>query len=65
MTALEQMLGVYEELDDAEKPALFVLCGNFRSRPFLYDGETTKEYQGERVYLTAQTEVQITQPLRH
>ncbi|KAM0786892.1 hypothetical protein ACM66B_002316 [Microbotryomycetes sp. NB124-2] len=45
VTALQEMLAVYEELEDAEKPTLFVLCGNFRSRPFLYDGEATREYQ--------------------
>ncbi|KAK4052790.1 DNA-directed DNA polymerase epsilon, subunit B [Microbotryomycetes sp. JL201] len=45
MTALRQMFEVYEQLEDAEKPTLFVLCGNFRSRPFLYDGEATREYQ--------------------
>ncbi|KAK4057456.1 DNA-directed DNA polymerase epsilon, subunit B [Microbotryomycetes sp. JL221] len=43
--ALQEMLTVYENADDGEKPILFVLCGNFRSRPFLYDGEATKEYQ--------------------
>lgn len=47
MKALEEVLSVYESMEDADKPSLFVLCGNFRSRPFLYDGEATREYQGE------------------
>lgn len=46
MGALEKLLSAYESMDDSDKPSLFVLCGNFRSRPFLYDGEATREYQG-------------------
>lgn len=46
MIALEKLLSAYEDMEDAEKPSLFVLCGNFRSRPFLFDGEATREYQG-------------------
>lgn len=49
MMALEEVLSVYENMEDADKPALFVLCGNFRSSPFLYDGEATREYQGDKI----------------
>ena len=47
MAALGKLLSAYEGMDDSEKPSLFVLCGNFRSRPFLFDGESTRDYQGE------------------
>lgn len=46
LKSLESVLSVYEELDADAQPSLFVLCGNFRSRPFLFDGEATREYQG-------------------
>jgi DNA polymerase epsilon subunit 2 len=46
LTALESVFSAYESMDDHAKPSLFVLCGNFRSRPFLYDGEATREYTG-------------------
>ncbi|KAI5478607.1 DNA polymerase epsilon subunit 2 [Pseudohyphozyma bogoriensis] len=44
MNALREMLETYEGVEDEHKPSLFVLCGNFRSRPFLFDGESTREY---------------------
>lgn len=47
LTALRALLAVYEEVDDNDKPALFVLCGNFRSRPFLFDGNAEREYKGK------------------
>lgn len=43
---------MYEEVDDNEKPALFILCGNFRSRPFLFDGNAEREYKGKRLVET-------------
>jgi DNA polymerase epsilon subunit 2 len=46
LTALESVFSAYESMEDRAKPSLFVLCGNFRSRPFLYDGEATREYTG-------------------
>ncbi|GAA5944043.1 DNA polymerase epsilon noncatalytic subunit [Sporobolomyces koalae] len=44
VTALRNVLGVYDEMDESEIPKLFVLCGNFRSRPWLADGENIREY---------------------
>lgn len=35
------------EMDEVTPPGLFVFCGNFRSRPFLFNGEAVREYQGE------------------
>lgn len=35
-----------EEMEDSVPPGLFVFCGNFRSRPFLFNGEAVREYQG-------------------
>lgn len=46
LNALRSVLEVYEGLETAERPSLFILCGNFRSRPFLFDGEATREYTG-------------------
>ncbi|KDE08141.1 hypothetical protein MVLG_01622 [Microbotryum lychnidis-dioicae p1A1 Lamole] len=45
MNAFKTVLAAYEDMDDADKPSLFILCGNFRSRPFLFDGEATRDYQ--------------------
>jgi DNA polymerase epsilon subunit 2 len=42
MTALKSVFSVYE--DTETKPSLFILCGNFRSRPFLFDGDSSREY---------------------
>ncbi|GAA6030941.1 hypothetical protein JCM8097_008948 [Rhodosporidiobolus ruineniae] len=44
LTALKQVLGVYNDMDEKSIPKLFVLCGNFRSRPWLFDGEAMREY---------------------
>ncbi|GAA5982326.1 hypothetical protein JCM5350_006145 [Sporobolomyces pararoseus] len=44
VTALRSMLGVYDEMEEQEIPKLFILCGNFRSRPWLADGENIREY---------------------
>ena len=46
LAALRSVLEAYEGMDDISKPSLFVLCGNFRTRPFLFDGEATREYTG-------------------
>lgn len=35
------------EMDEVTPPGLFVFCGNFRSRPFLFNGEAVREYQGQ------------------
>jgi DNA polymerase epsilon subunit 2 len=43
------MLGVYDEMEEKEIPRLFILCGNFRSRPWLADGENIREYTGEYI----------------
>lgn len=37
------------EVEEVTPPGLLVFCGNFRSRPFLFDGEAVREYQGEWV----------------
>lgn len=41
------MLAVYDDMEEKEIPRLFILCGNFRSRPWLADGENIREYTGE------------------
>lgn len=46
LAALRSVFSVYEEMDGV-RPSLFILCGNFRSRPFLFDGEAMREYTGE------------------
>lgn len=63
MVALEKLLGAYEDMDDTEKPSLFVLCGNFRSRPFLFDGEATREYQGAFIAKAPSTDRQLADSL--
>jgi len=52
MNALRSMLGVYDDMDEKTIPRLFVLCGNFRSRPWLADGENIREYTGMSCDLT-------------
>lgn len=52
MSGLQRVLQVYDEMDEKEIPKLFVLCGNFRSRPWLFDGEAMREYTGESARLT-------------
>lgn len=47
MSGLQQLLQVYDQMEEKEIPKLFVLCGNFRSRPWLFDGEAMREYTGE------------------
>lgn len=47
MSGLRQVLQVYDQMEEKEIPKLFVLCGNFRSRPWLFDGEAMREYTGE------------------
>ncbi|KAM0752277.1 DNA polymerase epsilon, subunit B [Meredithblackwellia eburnea MCA 4105] len=44
IAALTSVLSAYEEMETADQPSLFVLFGNFRSRPFLFDGESAREY---------------------
>ncbi|TNY17998.1 DNA polymerase alpha/epsilon subunit B-domain-containing protein [Rhodotorula diobovata] len=44
LAALRDVLGVYNDMDEKSIPRLFVLCGNFRSRPWLFDGEAMREY---------------------
>ncbi|GAA5968677.1 hypothetical protein JCM11641_007722 [Rhodosporidiobolus odoratus] len=44
LDALRDVLGVYNDMDEKSIPKLFVLCGNFRSRPWLFDGEAMREY---------------------
>ncbi|GAA6062035.1 hypothetical protein JCM10212_005468 [Sporobolomyces blumeae] len=44
VTALRKVLTVYDEMDHDDVPRLFVLCGNFRSRPWLADGDNLREY---------------------
>ena len=39
--------GKRRDVDEVTPPGLFVFCGNFRSRPFLFNGEAVREYQGE------------------
>lgn len=46
LAALRDVLGVYNDMDEKSIPRLFVLCGNFRSRPWLFDGEAMREYTG-------------------
>lgn len=45
LTALRSVLSVYEDMA-GKGPSLFILCGNFRSRPFLFDGDAMREYTG-------------------
>ncbi|GAA5887987.1 hypothetical protein JCM16303_005226 [Sporobolomyces ruberrimus] len=44
LAALKDVLGVYDGMAEKEIPRLFVMCGNFRSRPWLADGENIREY---------------------
>ncbi|GAA5853296.1 hypothetical protein JCM8547_000275 [Rhodosporidiobolus lusitaniae] len=44
LDALRDVLGVYDQMEEKSIPKLFVLCGNFRSRPWLFDGEAMREY---------------------
>ncbi|GAA6004474.1 DNA polymerase epsilon noncatalytic subunit [Rhodotorula paludigena] len=44
LRALRDLLGVYNDMEDKSIPRLFILCGNFRSRPWLFDGEAMREY---------------------
>ncbi|BGP27219.1 DNA-directed DNA polymerase epsilon, subunit B [Rhodotorula toruloides] len=44
MAGLQQVLQVYDQMEEKEIPKLFVLCGNFRSRPWLFDGEAMRDY---------------------
>ncbi|BGP57875.1 hypothetical protein JCM8202_001771 [Rhodotorula sphaerocarpa] len=45
MTALQEVLSAYDAMEDERSvPKLFVLCGNFRSRPWLFNGEAMREY---------------------
>ncbi|GAA5849550.1 hypothetical protein JCM9279_007266 [Rhodotorula babjevae] len=44
LAALRDVLGAYNDMDAGSIPRLFVLCGNFRSRPWLFDGEAMREY---------------------
>lgn len=47
MTALQEVLSAYDAMEDERSvPKLFVLCGNFRSRPWLFNGEAMREYTG-------------------
>lgn len=46
VAALKQVLDGYEGLDTVDQPSLFVFFGNFRSQPFLFDGESSREYEG-------------------
>lgn len=46
LNAFKSVLNTYEGMEDFEKPSLFVLMGNFRSRPFLFDGGAIREYTG-------------------
>ncbi|BGP51155.1 DNA-directed DNA polymerase epsilon, subunit B [Rhodotorula kratochvilovae] len=44
VAALRDVLSVYNDMEEKTIPRLFVLCGNFRSRPWLFDGEAMREY---------------------
>ncbi|GAA5970423.1 hypothetical protein JCM8115_004552 [Rhodotorula mucilaginosa] len=44
MTALGEVLSAYNDMDEKSVPKLFVLCGNFRSRPWLFNGEAMRDY---------------------
>ncbi|GAA5874227.1 hypothetical protein JCM1840_000608 [Sporobolomyces johnsonii] len=44
LAALRKVLGVYNDMDEKSIPRLFVLCGNFRARPWVADGENMREY---------------------
>ncbi|BGP19527.1 hypothetical protein JCM10213_000126 [Rhodosporidiobolus nylandii] len=44
LQALRDVLTVYNDMDEQSIPKLFILCGNFRSRPWLFDGEAMREY---------------------
>jgi len=46
LAALRDVLGAYNDMEPRSIPRLFVLCGNFRSRPWLFDGEAMREYSG-------------------
>ncbi|KAL8292520.1 hypothetical protein RQP46_001132 [Phenoliferia psychrophenolica] len=45
MEKLATVLEVYENMDPHDSPSLFVFFGNFRSRPFLFDGQSSREYE--------------------
>lgn len=47
MKALGEVLGAYEGMEQNDQPSLFILFGNFRSRPYLCDGSSSREYEGE------------------
>lgn len=47
MTALGEVLSAYNDMDEKSVPKLFVLCGNFRSRPWLFNGEAMRDYTGK------------------
>lgn len=49
VTALREVLSVYNDMDEKSVPKLFVLCGNFRSRPWLFNGDAMREYTGKPV----------------
>ncbi|GAA5824774.1 hypothetical protein JCM11251_005335 [Rhodosporidiobolus azoricus] len=44
LQALRDVLTVYNDMEEKSIPKLFILCGNFRSRPWLFDGEAMREY---------------------
>lgn len=45
MKALGEVLGAYEGMEQNDQPSLFILFGNFRSRPYLCDGSSSREYE--------------------
>lgn len=47
MNALGEVLSAYNDMDENSVPKLFVLCGNFRSRPWLFNGEAMRDYTGK------------------
>jgi DNA polymerase epsilon subunit 2 len=46
LSNFRSILNVYNE--SGNRPVLFILCGNFSSKPFLFDGRSTLSVTGER-----------------